>query len=194
MPAALWLSDEFGYRVLSDAPSELHDISFNGRARGYSELASYDEARYQSEARLTTMHEAGPRYWTAILVRCLSILAILGVILGFGLGHLLDGAKIESEAFSASMLSIHFMYLILCAALFVLIAYYFIRGRATDTIIPCMNSKWYIWFTIFWYCLVLTSFIINAVEMRRTFCGVYTTSTPSAGLDNKLCALVDSLP
>lgn len=89
------------------------------------------------------------------------------------------------------MLSIHFTYLILVVTLLILTIYYTFTETTGSTLIPCMNSKWYAAFTIFRYVCIIAAFVINALEMRRTACGVYTTSPVSAGLDQRLCDLVD---
>jgi hypothetical protein len=194
LPAALWLSEEFGYKMLSRTPHHLQTPFTSTRGREYTELTSCDGTFSADRVEQKSMHESGRRYWAAILVRCAFLLAILGVILGFGLGHLIDGSKLTTTEFNASMLSIHFMYLVLCAAMFMLSTYYFLRGQGTETLIPCMQTLWYAVFTVFWYCLVVVAFVINALEMRRTVCGVYTTSPVNADLDTKLCAMVDNLP
>jgi cytochrome b subunit of formate dehydrogenase len=178
--------------MVSGTTQELQNTILANQNRRYTEMTNGTWLAEQLEPKL--MYKAGSRYWAAIFVRCVFLLAILGVILGFGLGHLVDGSKITSTEFNASMLSIHFVYLVLCAAMFLLGTYYFFRGRGTETLIPCMNSVWYAAFTVFWYCLVIVAFVINALEMRRTACGVYTTSPRNSDLDAKLCALVDNLP
>lgn len=88
---------------------------------------------------------------------------------------------------SASGVGLHFLYHSLMGAIILLFPYYLYRKRADDAAIACMNARWYTIWTIVWYLGAATVITINAVEMRRTFCGAYTTYLPSAGLDTQLC-------
>jgi len=53
--------------------------------------------------------------------------------------------------------------------------YYFIRGRNTTTIIPCLTSVWYQAYTILLFVLAVGVIALACVETRWSVCGYYTT-------------------
>jgi hypothetical protein len=199
LPCAFWLSDEYAYYIPSNGPEDISLGYSNARPRGYAEANEDEEQGSIIQSLNTGRHESkisnlrSQRYWGTFIYRLVILLALVGIVFGFGLGHLVS-RRIFQEDFSASKLSIHFTYLFFSGTFFILAMWYFAREQATTTMIPCINSLWYTAFTVVWYSMVLATFIINAIEMRRTFCGVYTTSTPGEDMDKAMCSLIDQIP
>lgn len=190
LPAALWLSDDFGYGTAVDDSKNLVLGFTRTRSKGYRQLTD-DEMRPGGTGQIDYSeydHLHPQRYIPAILFRAAVLIFIAALIFGFGLGHILSHTRKMAESFGASKLSIHVTYLLMLAVLFILCLWYFARGYATTTLIPCINSVWYTVFTIFWYCLIVVAFVINCLEMRRTSCGIYTTDLVSDKKDDALCA------
>jgi hypothetical protein len=127
-------------------------------------------------------------YWKAVILRLIFLFALLGIVVVFGVGHLLAEKNAPTIA---SLIFVHFLYTSLCFVLLILGLYYSTTGKANSVLIPCINSKWYTMFTIAWYGFVVVCIVVNCIEMRRTVCGVYTTVPPSAGLDDRLCSLYE---
>jgi hypothetical protein len=191
LPAALWLSNDFGYDTAIDESKNLVLEFTRTRSKGYRQLTD-DEMRPGGTGQIDYSeynHLLRPqKYIPAILFRAALLIFIAALIFGFGLGHILSQSRGMSESFNASKLSIHVTYLVMLVVLCLLCLWYFFRGYATTTLIPCVNSLWYTIFTVFWYCLVIVAFVINSLEMRRTSCGVYTTDLVSDNKDDALCA------
>ena len=124
-------------------------------------------------------------YWASMLFR-FGILAVNSAIFVNQCFHI-TGHHTFGGTQSVSGLLIHFLYHIMTTVMLGLFAYFYMRGRVHDTMIPCINSKWYLIYTIVWYMLAVAVVVVNALEMRRTSCGVYTTYAPSSGLDEDLC-------
>ncbi|KAK4234376.1 hypothetical protein C8A03DRAFT_37845 [Achaetomium macrosporum] len=92
-----------------------------------------------------------------------------------------------SRSNPASNVALHFLYHSLMGVMVILFPYFLYRKRADDVAITCMNSTWYVGWTVVWYLGAATVIAINAVEMPRTHCGAYTTYLPAAEMDERLC-------
>ncbi|KAH8587510.1 hypothetical protein B0O99DRAFT_526663 [Bisporella sp. PMI_857] len=123
--------------------------------------------------------------WASMLFR-FGILAVNAAVFVNQCFHI-TGHHTFGGTQSVSGLLIHFLYHIMTMVMLVLFTIYFMRGKVQDTMIPCINSKWYLIYTVIWYALAVVVVVVNALEMRRTSCGVYTTYSPSSGLDGELC-------
>jgi hypothetical protein len=193
IPCALWLTSDFGYGD-GDGPSMVDgswplsrpDTGRTGRSTATmgigGALGMDDQMAVQGSDIRSQRH---PR---AVLFRLFYLLFLLAIIVAFGIGHILAQPDVPDVA---SAIMVHFLYISLCLVMFVLSIYYFVRQQGETTLIPCINSNWYTVFTILWYAWAVVCIIFNAVEMRRTACGVYTTFPISAGLDQQLCALFE---
>ena len=230
LPAAMWLTNEFGYdgwkrdgtevtllqpisRPSSPWPGTLtptenlkQNISFDSKSLINRNVRRHSETSWplpahpiDIEARSIddTWREISPenhlrpqKYWKANLFRLTYIVLLFGIIVVFGIGHLVAQRDVPTVA---SLILVHFLYISFCLVLLILSIYYFLTGKATTVLIPCFNSAWYTTFTIMWYLYCLVCIVFNCVEMRRTSCGVYTTYPFSDGFDDKLCSLYGSL-
>jgi hypothetical protein len=193
IPCALWLTSDFGYgdgdgttRLNNGAswPLSRPDTGRTGESTVTLGVGGTLDMDDRLAIQGTSMRPQ--RYWKAVVFRLFYLLFILAIILTFGIGHVLAQPDIPDVA---SVIILHFLYISLCLILFLLSIYYFIRGQGDTTLIPCINSTWYTIFTLLWYAWAVACIVINSLEMRRTYCGVYTTFPIWAGLDQQLCAL-----
>ena len=127
------------------------------------------------------------RYWPSILFRLVILLFLVAIFVSQILHIAGHHAFAGRQTFSG--LGMHFLYQLMMTVMLVLFTFYLTRGedKARDTMIPCINSMWYLIYTVVWYALAVVVIIFNALEMRRTSCGVYATYPPSAGADKALC-------
>jgi len=66
-------------------------------------------------------------------------------------------------------------YLIFLVTSTIIYFYYFICGRDTTTIIPCLSSVWYQAYTILLFALAIALIALACIETRWSVCGYYTT-------------------
>lgn len=124
------------------------------------------------------------RYWASILLRFGILASVAAIFIGqcfHIIGHPFGCRQ------SVSGLIMHFLYHIMSTVMLVLFTVYLTCGKGQDTMIPCINSMWYLIYTVIWYAFAVAVITVNALEMRRTSCGVYSTFPPSSRLDEELC-------
>ncbi|KAK4160543.1 hypothetical protein QBC43DRAFT_338020 [Cladorrhinum sp. PSN259] len=179
---AFWITNDFAFR---DGPSE--DLEASSPA---TELAHLSNGTALSVNCVTDSEPPifdSQTCWKAILVRAVAMAIIIAIFVS-QVQHISPSFTSSSwDLESASNLAVHFLYHGLVGIMVVLFSYYLCRKRGDDVAIACINSKWYTAWTILWYLGAVAVITINAVEMRRTYCGAYTTFLPAAGLDKQLC-------
>jgi hypothetical protein len=128
--------------------------------------------------------------WIGMLyrVRCLSVWE---VSIGFNFATLLHGIacahphELSSGAnfhFSLSALLRIVMYLTLFLGMILIFGTCTLTGCTSSTTIPCINSLWYMIYTLVLILLALASFVVGMLETRiircGKHCGEYTTYPP----------------
>lgn len=78
-------------------------------------------------------------------------------------------------------------YIMVFGVTSVTFAFYFLRGHANTTVIPCISHIWYKIYTIFFLAIMAVVFIISVLETRKTPCGIPTTSPPEMDSTSPLC-------
>ena len=74
----------------------------------------------------------------------------------------------------------------------IILSVYFVLGRTTTTIIPCVSSTWYKIYTGGMMVLALVLFVVACVETRQTPCGIYTSYSGYYG-DLQSCFKANSM-
>jgi len=193
---AMWLSDEFTYGVMEPTSMETAFEAMDMTPRQDEQQIS--NAPYLQDDRflINNVHQSKGNklrpqtYWPAILFR-ITIVLVLVAFVGIGVGHLLTNKEFSGDL-NVSGVSEHFLYSIWVVITLIIFVVFGVRGKANTTIIPCIGSRWYLAYTLLWYIGAVAVIVLNAVQMRQTSCGVYTTYAASDGLDNKLCAMYNA--
>ena len=175
---ALWLSNEFGYQT-----DDSGENCLNTEDRPIPPP--------HSETGTLCLHPQG--YWPALILQ----LFFLGVILTIFILLLTHFANLQAESPVNNSFDFDFptmseitylvLYLALSVQIFSLSIFYIARGVGRSTLIPCCNSHWYSFLTLFWYLLAIAAVVIRAIESRRTACGFYTTAPDLNRYDKWLC-------
>lgn len=84
--------------------------------------------------------------------------------------YMLTAQVLTTTAFVALL-----FYLIFLGTTTIILAFYFIRGYTTSTVIPCISSLWYKIYNGAIIAFALVFFIIACIETRRSPCGNYTS-------------------
>lgn len=167
---ALYLSDEHNFTVSGMVPSSEEEaleltpltdhVDFERNWAGLS-----CKGRYRTNA-----------VWTDRLLR----LVLVGFLSGLWVTLFLNA--FPHMAIPASNFVMILLYHFLIGSSVVTFSYYFARGTSlSTTAIPCINSIWFKLYTALLYIFMLFTFILFAIETRKTPCGTYTT-WPENGL------------
>ncbi|KAM7207842.1 hypothetical protein V8F20_001884 [Naviculisporaceae sp. PSN 640] len=133
-----------------------------------------------------------PRYrptatWPSRIFRLIFFTLLLGL---WTLGILI---AIWSADLTATGLLTLLFYHILLGSVVLILSFYFVRGKTTTTIIPCISSTWYKIYTICLFALAITLFVVGCIETRQTPCGTYTSYPDYVG-NIMGCFRTNSLP
>jgi hypothetical protein len=203
LPAALWLSDDYGYLDIAQTAG--------------------DSGRNAAEASATTMEEVGDRLLeleprtskranathTTTIVSPLSItlsnlseltttderrlhfshsplglayrvwwfLSITGLLSAAAVStsHVIWGNPRSFRYTSLSHLLTNVMYFVLSTATVLITSTYIFLGRTTSTLIPCIHATWYKMFTVVLAAMGLVAVLVAALETRQLYNGDLST-------------------
>ncbi len=174
---ARWLAYDFAFQNASDMDAiplcdldEPEDIE-----NGHNHQQEQGEEAGELESQLSA---------SALILRTLFMAALLGVFVG-QIFHILEWPH---GHFTVAAVSEHLLYHTLIATALAIYSFHLVRGEADSTVLPSINSLWFTVYTIAWYLMAVYVIVVNGMETRRTYCGIYTTLSPSAGQDASLCA------
>ncbi|CAJ2502542.1 Uu.00g099360.m01.CDS01 [Anthostomella pinea] len=181
--AAFWLTEDyhFGYTAVKDSfrlnsfPSvreepvreDLDKGPFAGVVRMDSLLQSDEPYDVVNRTRFRPTS-----YWPSILFRALWMVPVCGLWVLSSFYVVPFGGKYDAPVTSWL---VGLMFLILFTASGAIYAYYFVRGRTTTTLIPCISAFWYKIYTVLIFGLMVTTIAIACVETKKTPCGRYTS-------------------
>ncbi|KAK3384169.1 hypothetical protein B0T24DRAFT_715921 [Lasiosphaeria ovina] len=123
--------------------------------------------------------------WLSITLRVVVLFFFLAMV-GVQVSHFFNHHALARSSLSGIALGL--LYHVLTALFLALSVVYMLQGKTNDTMIPCVNSTWYLVYTIVWYTWAVVTVVLSALEVRRTSCGIYTVFRASAGLDEELCS------
>jgi hypothetical protein len=121
--------------------------------------------------------------WISCAFRAFYILLCFGMwIISFLSTMPLPGLN---YVFSFTSFMVGIFYFIFLSVSFLTYAFYFLRGKTTTTIIPCISSMWYKVYTMLLMVAMLVLIIISAVETQRGPDGHYKSLTYPLTMDCK---------
>jgi hypothetical protein len=203
LPAALWLSDDYGY--LDTAQT----VGDSGRNTAETSAATMEEVGYPlleleprtskranathtitivsplsialsnlSEITTTEKHRLhsnhSPR---GLAYRVWWFLSITGLMsyAAVSTSHLIWGNKRSFRYISLTHLLTNILYFVLSAGTLLITSTYVFLGRTTSTLIPCIHATWYKMFTVALAALGLVIVIVAALETRQLYNGDLST-------------------
>ncbi|KAI0475234.1 hypothetical protein GGR56DRAFT_645179 [Xylariaceae sp. FL0804] len=193
LSAALWLTDDFhfGHAPLRDGGAELGALGpAPRRRRGSEDKQGGDNSPFGRYMRVDSLPEDGEpgeagrdrfrptSYWPSRIFRLVYMLPILGFWFLVAV-YVIPFSGLYNSTVTTWLAGTTYMILFTANAL--CYAYYFIRGRTTSTLIPCISQMWYKLYTMLFFGLLLATICIASIETKRTPCGNYTSLSGIVG-------------
>ena len=176
LPAALWLTEEYGYREGEDRVPQR-------RGNEEMDLLLQEQAPPTDGKPLVRFY---PQWsWKGIVVRIVFLGALLAMTLGVVLAIVMRWGPATKHSLSALLTGVYYLFLLTCTTSTLLI--YILMGKGNTTVIPCIESPFYKAYTYSLFSLSIGYIVIAALETRRTACGLYTTSPIEWKQDNDIC-------
>ena len=122
--------------------------------------------------------------WRGIVVRILYILPILALET-LCVYYLYPKPQEHLARATATTFCQDIFFLIFLTTTGGVFLFYFARGNSMSTIIPCVDSAWYITYTVLLIAMALTMLLVSGLEMRKAWCGSFTTYRPK--FDRFIC-------
>jgi hypothetical protein len=123
--------------------------------------------------------------WQGVVVR-LTFLGCLLLLASSIVKSMVTNWGPTKEATLSSLLAgVYYLFIIVMTILCFLIC--ILRGEGNTTVIPCIDSSFYLLYTIILILFSIVYVVITALEMRRTACGLYTTIPIRWGQDDAMC-------
>ena len=180
LPAALWLTQEYGFPQGEDKGPQ-------GGDDGDVELRNLlqQEQRPASVDDLLNEQFYPRNSWRGIAVRIgflgtlllLTVVVIIVVAVHFGPG--------TEVAVSSLLTAVYYLFFLVCT-IFTFSIYIWTK-KSDTTVIPCIESPVYKAYTYGLILLSIVYVVVTALETRRTSCGLYTTSYIEWGEDESMC-------
>jgi magnesium-transporting ATPase (P-type) len=170
LPASLWLTDDYHYNT--DAWKLKRD---------QQDCPNKESPSAPPPKRYTL------KYFLVIGLRALFLLPTMALLF-LALYYFKPNPR--ATAGTASTLLINMLYVVFLTVTLVTTSAYTIRGQSNTTVIPCINSIWYMCYTCLLFSCAFLLLILTALQTRKTSCGQYTTYPVDQGLDHFLCSNV----
>jgi hypothetical protein len=175
LPAAFWLSSDYGYMNYSSSPAVPLIVETALEKMVSDNVLKVHVSDHQ--LNMTVQDRLLPPHcWQGILYRIfwlLTVWAILGVS-AVDCTHLWWHYPPSLPYESSSGLLFNAMYLVLTVATILINSFYVVTGKATSTIIPCIHAIWYKIFTLAFMITALVCAVFAALETRFRLDGVAT--------------------
>jgi hypothetical protein len=198
LPAALWLSDDYGYLDIAQTAGD------SGRNAAETSAATVEEAghrllelepRISKRANVTHTTIVSPLSTTlsnlseitttdtrrlhsshsprGLAYRVWWFLSITGLLsfAAVSTSHTIWGNPRSFRYIPLSHLLTNILYFVLAAAAVLITSTYIFLGRATSTLIPCIHATWYKMFTVALAALGLVVVLVAALETRQLYNG-----------------------
>jgi len=192
LPAALWLSSDYGYQnfrgtdtVLErvETPLEKHVSENILEARVSNHLLEEDV-----RDRLLPLH-----CWQGILYRIFWLLTIWGILgpAAIACSKIFWGYPPSIPYEAVSHLLWQSMYFILSVSTILIYTAYVLQGKTHSTVIPCIHETWYKIFTMFFIIMAGVVAVLFCLETRVKSDAI-TTVLPEflCGGAGALCSIV----
>jgi hypothetical protein len=177
LPAALWLTEEYGYRECKETepPGE-----------GYSEFGLLPPPGHIIAGSNIPSQQFCPQCsCRGILTRAIFmgvLIALMALTLCFFALNFKSDTRTDLTTFVSQI-----FYLFYLACTFAIVSTFILAGKGNTTIIPCIQSTWYQAYTYMLFSLALRFILVSALETRRTTCGLYTAIPIDWGQDGLMC-------
>jgi hypothetical protein len=180
--AAAWLAEDFVYLCPTNSSRQTLKHS-TSREVDIPLITTADDI----DPWLTTPLEAERFFqapnssWSSCVFRTFYLL----ICIGFCVSALMATLPRVNTGVNYSVTSIllGLFYCILLSISSVIYAVYFLRGKTTTTIIPCISSSWYKAYTILLMAIMVIMVTIAAIQTNRLPNGMYTSYAQSVQLD-----------
>jgi hypothetical protein len=181
--AAAWLTEDFAYMCLDDFPhkSSQHNDSYNEDGFPLFNTADDVDPWLVIPPKAETYFRAPNSAWISCAFRTVYLLICIG-IWSFALVSLIPQPG-SSGLYSVTSFLTNLFYLSFLTISIFTYAIYFLRGKTTTTIIPCISSSWYKAYTILLMATILVLVIISAMETYREPNGLYTSFSTNIHMD-----------
>jgi hypothetical protein len=182
--AAAWLSEDFAYLCPTNSPREpfRHNTL---KEVDVPLITTADDLDPWLTTPLTaeTYFRAPNSSWSSCAFRAFYLLICTGLCI-FALIFALPWVDFYSY-YSVTSLLVGLFYSIFFSISSVIYAVYFVRGRTTTTIIPCISSLWYKAYTVLLMATMVIMVTIAAIQTNQLPNGAYTSYAQAVQLDCK---------
>lgn len=113
--------------------------------------------------------------WRGILFKVVFLIPIIGLVVMCLLYMIPFGTTPGTNYLVPTILVVNIFYLVFLGSTLLIYIYYFVRGKAATTVIPCIVSTWYQIYTGLLFGMTILMITIACIETRKTTCGTYTT-------------------
>jgi hypothetical protein len=178
LPAAIWLSNDYAYEKPGTAREEEEDAPLNAdystrfirlRPRVQNSAPSPDLS-FQNEiyttkdstSRLLPSNLLKSRLWRTLWLALALTVNAFGIYLCVSN----NGPRPGIIIMQSSQLAFSILYSVLNASGMVIIVFYLLKGYATSTMLPCMNSRWYKALTMLIGVLAVIAVVLAALETK----------------------------
>jgi hypothetical protein len=178
LPAALWLTAEYGYRECEDLALQnvCDEVEMN--------LLSQERAPPIDDTLISRQFHP-QRSWRGIAVRA-GFLGVLLLLTATIVSDLLrDRGPATKHTLSAVLTGIYYLFFLVCTTSFFLISLW--QKQDDTTVIPWIDTQTYKVYTSSLFLLSVVYVVVTALETRRTACGLYTTIHAEWGRDRAIC-------
>jgi hypothetical protein len=176
LPAALWLSSDYGYvnfhgtNMVPDVGETLLEKQVRENileARVSNHLEEVDV-----RGRLLPWHS-----WQGILYRAFWLLTLWGILgpAATACSRVFWHYRPSLPYSSSSHFVLEVIYLVLSLSGILIHTTYIIRGKTHSTIIPCIHATWYKIFTMFLILIMIVCTILSCLETRILSDSIVTT-------------------
>lgn len=134
---------------------------------------------------LLKQHDPRATFWEVLF------LSATAGLLGLASWYFKPNPLITAGPYSTLLINVFYVFFLLVTL--TITFFYTVRYQNNTTIIPCIESDFYMAYTCILFTLAILVTIITALETRKTACGVYTTYAGSLGWDYYVCPNSSSL-
>jgi len=180
LPASIWLSSRYGYdtsrkkkqcQTFKSSPEIKYDhVEPRYHLDCASELGDWSRVFQPSQTVRPAAAESRLKPPSTLGARLCTVIALLMTCFGCGgcayVSVLAAGPRPFVIITGASSLVLRMLYFTLSVSGLCIFVFYILKGEASNTVVPCMNSLWYKGLNILIISLALTAFILSALETR----------------------------
>ena len=175
LPAAFWLSNDFGYLQTWQIPGSWEPSQPQKRSQ---KVVATDNGLPVSNCVEDRLH--GRRSWRGVILRIfwvLTILPLMGVSAA-SCTKALWAVSPSGRYVSLSRLLLTIMWISITSGTLLIHTFYIATGRTNSTIIPCIHARWYKIYTALVILIAFSAFVVSAMETRDLKTMPTTTDLP----------------